>query len=71
MLHIAPALGQIPIGSLIADDVNRWHAATLTDRPTARSHAYGLLHAVCATVVEDELLQRNSCAIKRTMSTNR
>ena len=32
--------------------VNHWHAKTLTDKPTARAHAYGLLHAICASAVE-------------------
>ena len=51
--------------------MNRWHAKTLVDRPTARSHAYSLLHAICASAVEAELLSKNPCAIKRAMSTNR
>jgi hypothetical protein len=34
--HVAPKLGEIGIGALSADDVNRWHAKTLTDKPTAR-----------------------------------
>jgi integrase len=70
-LHIAPSLGEIGIGSISSDDVNRWHAKTLVDRPTARSHAYSLLHAICASAVEAELLSKNPCAIKRAMSTNR
>ena len=69
--HIAPSLGEIGIGSLSADTVNHWHAKTLTDKPTARAHAYGLLHALCASAVEDELLIKNPCQIKRAMSTNR
>jgi integrase len=69
--HIAPMLGEVGIGGLTADAVNRWHSKTLTDKPTARKNAYGLLHAICATAVEDELLTRNPCAIKRAMSTNR
>jgi integrase len=69
--HIAPTLGEIGIGSLTADDVNRWHAKTLTDKPTARKHAYGLLHAICATAAEDELIARNPCQIKRAMTSNR
>ena len=69
--HIGPSLGEIGIGSLSTDDVNRWHSETLTDKPTARAHAYGLLHAICATAVENELLIKNPCQIKRAMSTNR
>jgi integrase len=69
--HIAGSLGEIGIGALSSDDVNRWHAKTLTDKPTARTHAYSLLHAVCASAVEQELLSKNPCAIKRAMSKNR
>jgi integrase len=69
--HIAPMLGDLGIGALTADEINRWHSRTLTDKPTARAHAYGLLHAICATAVEDELLTKNPCQIKRAMSTNR
>jgi integrase len=69
--HIAPSLGDIGIGSLSADNVNRWYSKTLTDKPTTRSHAYGLLHAVCASAAEDDLIARNPCQIKRAMSTNR
>ncbi|RIS63380.1 integrase [Mycobacteroides abscessus] len=61
--HIAPKLGAIPISSLTPATVRTWHAATLTDKPTLRSHAYQLLHAVCATAVKDELLERNPCQI--------
>lgn len=69
--HIAPILGEIGISSLSTDEANRWHSKTLVDKPTARAHAYGLLHAVCVSVVEDELLVKNPCQIKRAMSTNR
>jgi integrase len=69
--HIEPVLGAIGIGSLTADDVNRWHSGLLVDKPTQRSHAYGLLKSICASAVEDELLVKNPCAIKRAMSTNR
>ena len=37
--HIEPALGQITIAGLSADDVNRWHSRLLPDNPTRRSHA--------------------------------
>jgi hypothetical protein len=60
-LHIAGSLGEIGIGALSSDDVSRWHAKTLTDKPTARAHAYSLLHAICASAVEQELLAKNPC----------
>ena len=38
---------------------------------TARSHAYGLLHGICATAVADGLLADNPCHIQRVMNTPR
>ena len=40
-----------------------WHATTLVDEPTYRSHAYGLLHAVLATAVADGHLPANPAQI--------
>ena len=48
-----------------------WHAATLVDKPVMRAHAYGLLHAICATAVADELIAANPCRIKRAMKAQR
>lgn len=69
--HIRPTLGDIGIGALSAGDVSRWYSKTLTDKPTARAHAYGLLHAICGSAVDDELLAKNPCAIRGAMSTSR
>jgi integrase len=62
--HIAPELGLISIGNLRAARVRAWYATALVDKPTMRRHAYQLLHAICATAVDDELLSRNPCKIK-------
>ena len=40
-----------------------WYAATLTNRPTFRAHAYQLLHAILGTAVKDGLLQSNPAQI--------
>jgi integrase len=70
--HIVPVLGERGIGSLTTDEVNRWYAKTLVDKPTARKHAYSLLHAICASAVDDDhLLDKNPCQIKRAMTTTR
>ncbi|MCA2255698.1 site-specific integrase, partial [Mycobacterium intracellulare] len=69
--QIASTLGQIAIAALTIDDVNRWHSKLLPDNPTRRSHAYGLLHAICASAVESDLLTKNPCVIKRAMNTSR
>jgi integrase len=62
--HITPALGKIPLGYLTAPAVRAWHANLDKDAPTIRAHAYGLLHAICATAVDDELMAVNPCRIK-------
>lgn len=44
-------------------DVREWYAATLTDRPTMRSHAYSLLRTIMASAVNDELIDANPARI--------
>jgi integrase len=61
--HIAPRLGGIAVSDLTSAAVRTWYAATLTDKPTLRSHAYGLLKSICATAVKDGLIDRNPCQI--------
>lgn len=63
--HIKPTqLGKIPMRYITADAVRSWHATTLIDKPTYRSHAYQLLHAVLATAVSDGHLQANPAVIR-------
>lgn len=61
--HISPKLGSIAVSSLKSATVRSWYANTLRNRPTMRSHAYQLLHAICETAVADELLPSNPCKI--------
>ena len=68
--HIAPTLGDTSIGELTAPAVRAWHAG-LDTGPTAKTHAYQLLHAIMATAVADKLTAENPCAIKRAMHTSR
>ena len=70
LAHFAP-LDDLPLERLTPQRVREWHATTLVNRPTFRSHAYGLLHAVCETAVTDELLTANPCQIERAMQTPR
>jgi integrase len=69
--YIKPILGTVPVKNLTPQAVRAWHAATLPDKPVMRSHAYGLLHAICATAVTDELAASNPCQIKRAMKAQR
>lgn len=63
--HIKPSqLGKIPMRNITPDAVRAWHATTLVDKPTYRSHAYQLLHAVLATAVSDGHLPANPAVIR-------
>jgi hypothetical protein len=51
------------IGGLSPGEVRTWRAGLLDDgvgRATV-AKKYGLLHAILATAVDDELIRRNSC----------
>lgn len=62
--HIKPTqLGKLPLSNITVQAVRQWHATTLVDKPTYRSHAYGLLHAVLATAVSDGYLPSNPAQI--------
>ena len=61
--HLLPAFGSKPLGSITPADVRGWHAGTLVDRPTLRSHAYSLLRTICTSAVNDELIDGNPCRI--------
>ena len=68
--HIAASsLGPLAIKSLTPAMMRTWHAGLDPAHKTAQAHAYSLLHAICATAVEDRLLEFNPCSIKSAMST--
>ena len=60
-------LGRLPLRSVTGAAV-RSYASLSATRPTARAHAYQLLHAVLATAVLDELLPANPAHIARAMA---
>lgn len=62
--HIEPTFGSLPLASITADDVRAWYAATLTDKPTMRAHAYGLLRTIMATAASDGRINQNPCVIR-------
>ncbi|OBI53599.1 site-specific integrase [Mycobacterium sp. E787] len=61
--HLLPTFGAKPLAAITPGDVRDWHAATLTDRPTMRSHAYSLLRTIFASAVNDELIDANPARI--------
>ena len=66
---ILPELGDVKMVALTPAKVRQWHADLGTAHPTRNAHAYALLHAVCATAVQDEVLDANPCRIRAAMQT--
>jgi integrase len=63
--HIKPtSLAKIPMRSITTEAVRAWHAATLVDKPSYRSLAYVLVHAVLSTAVSDGHLPANPAQIR-------
>jgi integrase len=68
--HIQPtSLAKIPMRSITTEAVRAWHATTLVDKPSYRSLAYVLLHAVLSTAVTDGHLPANPAQIRGAGST--
>lgn len=68
---ILPELGDAKIVTLIPAKIREWHAALGTGHDTRNAHAYALLHGICATAVQDEVLDANPCRIRAAMQTSR
>jgi integrase len=57
------SLASLPIASITADDVRRWHAGMGTKTPTLRAHCYGLLRTILNTAASDGKITTNPCHI--------
>jgi integrase len=68
---ILPDLGNVKLALLTPARVREWHAGLGSERKTRNAHAYALLHAICATAMQDELLDANPCRIRSAMQTSR
>lgn len=68
---ILPELGDLKIVTLTPAKIRQWHAELGADHPTRNAHCYALLHAICATAVQDEVLDANPCRIRAAMQTKR
>ncbi|MGV0796054.1 tyrosine-type recombinase/integrase [Mycolicibacterium elephantis] len=62
--QILPPLGALPLTSITADDVRRWHSAMGNETPTLRAHAYGLLRTIMGTAASDGRIPANPCVIR-------
>jgi integrase len=65
-LHLAPYLGDYPLGQISTDRVRSWRSTLLNNgRSEDRTaKAYRLLRAILNTAVDDGLIKRNPCRIK-------
>jgi integrase len=61
--HLVPTFGNRQLHAITPADVRGWHAATLADKPTMRSHAYSLLRTIFASAANDDLIDANPCRI--------
>jgi integrase len=68
---ILPDLGDAKIVTLTPAKIRQWHTGLGTEHPTRNAHAYALLHAICATAIQDEVLDANPCRIRAAMQTKR
>ncbi len=59
-LHIEPGLGRIALNNITPETIRTWYASLGTEHTRRNSHAYGLVHAVCATAVTDGPDRRQS-----------
>lgn len=62
--HLLPAFSDRPLTSISRQDVRDWHASAAPQHPTARAHAYNLLHAIMESAEEDELVEVNPVRIR-------
>jgi integrase len=61
--HLLPTFGGKFVAAVTPQDVRDWHASTLVDKPTMRSHCYSLLRTIFASAVADELIDSNPARI--------
>ncbi len=62
--ELLPAFGTQELAAIKTDDVRKWYAKTLVDKPTTRAHTYALLKAILATAVDEEYMDSNPCRIR-------
>ncbi|WP_151523501.1 tyrosine-type recombinase/integrase [Serinicoccus kebangsaanensis] len=62
--HILPALGALPLRALTSEVVGNWYAELDPQKPTIRSHAYGLLRTILGSAVLDEKIAANPVHIR-------
>jgi integrase len=68
---ILPTFAETPLRHISPEVVRQWYATTALDRPTLRSHAYGLLRTILGQAERDELIPSNPCHVRGAGNTRR
>lgn len=68
---LLPSFRAVSLRHITPDLVREWYATTAIDRPTLRSHSYGLLRTILGQAVRDELIRSNPCHIRGAGNTKR
>jgi integrase len=68
---ILPTFGDAKLVTLTPAKIRQWHADLGSGHPTRNAQCYALLHAICATAVQDEVLDANPCRIRAASQTAR
>jgi integrase len=66
--HLTPTLGKVALVHLTPESIRAWHAGLGSTHTRRNSHAYGLLHAILATAVTDQLIPANPANLSRAMN---
>jgi len=61
---LLPTFGDMPLKYISIDTIDAWYYRLDPSRPTARSHAYGLLRTIMGDAVNRRLLDHNPCHIR-------
>lgn len=61
---ILPTFERVSLRDITPAVVRVWTGKLDPTRPTQRAHAYGLLRAILATAVDDEILPSNPCRVR-------
>jgi hypothetical protein len=64
-VHLNPNFGRLPVDEITPEAVRAWFSSYGDKTPTARAHAYAVLAAVMTQALDDELITRNPCRIKK------
>ena len=69
--YLFPTFEHAAIVAITPTKVREWHASLDPRKPTAKSHAYGLLRTIMGTAATDEIVLANPCRIRGAGQTKR